>query len=336
MMDMNISQSVSATPVLPNPGITSSKNMITEDKSMVEILKMAENIAASKSTVLITGESGTGKELLTNFIHKNSPRANKNFVAVNCAAIPEGLLESELFGHEKGSFTGAHARTPGKFELANGGTLLLDEISEMHISLQAKLLRVLQEDVIDMVGSRKPIPVNVRVIATTNTDLSVLVKKGQFRKDLFYRLNVIPIRIPSLRNRKKDIPKLAHFFVNKFCARDSINVKSIDTTAIDKLVSWNWPGNVRELENTIERAVLLSDGQKILRNDIQINESENFAESMHLPVGSRLRDVEQQLIIQTLESHGGNRTHAARTLGISLRTLRNKISEYRAAGIQID
>ena len=313
---------------------TGSKHrvIVTDHPKMQKLLELAKNIAASTATVLIQGESGTGKELLARYIVENSPRRDKPFVVINCAAVPENLLESELFGHEKGSFTGAVNQRIGKFEMANHGTILLDEISEMSLQLQAKLLRVLQEFELDRVGGKSPIPIDVRVIATTNENLRETVDKGKFREDLFYRLNVIPVTIMPLRERKEDIPILVEHFLTrngaKKLARRGVTISQAAQTL---LLKYDWKGNVRELENFIERAALVCEGDVIEPKHFFLDGAlKPRSESKDVPVGSTLREMEKQLIIKTLEEVGGNRTHAAKILGVSIRTLRNKLNEYRA------
>jgi two-component system response regulator FlrC len=316
---------------------------------MLKLLELARHVARSKATVLIQGESGTGKELLARYIHAYSLRRDKPFVAVNCAALPEGLLESELFGHEKGSFTGAISRRLGKFELANHGTLLLDEISEMNFSLQAKLLRVLQESEIDRIGGKLPVSIDTRIITTTNQDLEEMVNNGQFREDVFFRLNVIPLRVPPLRERPDDIEPIANHFLEKYgsaCTQGGGNnnrkgAMRISEKALQLLRQRRWKGNVRELENVIERGVLLTQGNTLNPSDLSLDGCPNLyggkgggAESCSIePVSqggpvSSLKDMEKELIVRTLRKTGGNRTHAAKILGISVRTLRNKLHEY--------
>ena len=312
------------------------KEIITRDSKMIKLIDLAKSIALSKSTVLIQGESGTGKELFARCVHQYSERREKKFVAVNCAAIPEDLLESELFGYEKGAFTGAVSRRLGKFELADGSTILLDEVSEMGLKLQAKLLRVLQEFEIDRVGGKEPVPVDVRVVATTNVDLKQAVEEGKFREDLFYRLNVIPLKIPPLRERRDDIPLLAEHFVEKHSLRCKKVAPRISPEAFTALKNYEWRGNVRELENVIERTILLHRDEILLPEQIIMEEvSEGGKGVIHR--GTRLmKEMEQDLILRTLEELGGNRTHAAKALGISIRTLRNKLSDYkRQGGMQI-
>ncbi|MBW8308593.1 MAG: sigma-54 dependent transcriptional regulator [Candidatus Paracaedibacteraceae bacterium] len=310
-------------------------DMIARDPVMVRWVEMADKVAPSEANILITGESGTGKEVMARYIHTKSNRSKQPFISVNCAAIPENLLESELFGHEKGAFTGALARRIGKFEEANGGTLLLDEISEMDIRLQAKLLRAIQERVIDRVGGTDPVKVNIRIIATSNRDLVDSCKKGLFREDLFYRLNVINLQLPPLRQRPKDVEALASFFVNKFTELNALSKKTFSSLARQALINYPWPGNVRELENTIHRAVLLSAGDLIEASDLfdQVTQeslqvtARSDVEKVLL-IGRTVASVEKELILNTLEHCSGNRTHAANILGISIRTLRNKLKEY--------
>ncbi len=307
--------------------------IITQDPAMLHILRMAEAVAPTRATVLIQGESGTGKEILARYLHAKSDRANGPFIAVNCAALPEGLLESELFGHEKGAFTGAIMRKLGKFELAQNGTLLLDEISEMHPHLQAKLLRVLQENEIDRVGGRHAIPINVRVVATTNQNLPALIQKGSFREDLYYRLQVISFELPPLRARRGDIPLLARYFLQHFSRLFEKGPLQFTAAAMSALESAPWPGNIRQLENAIARGALLAQGNFLHPRDLfGFLPPEATLETPPSGPGGRpvtLREMEQQMIFQALNETSGNRTHAARLLGISVRTLRNKLHEYR-------
>jgi len=305
--------------------------IITKNKEMIRLLQVAKKIADSNASVFIQGESGTGKELFARYIHNYSSRKDKAFVAINCAALPETLLESELFGHEKGSFTGALSRKKGKFELANHGTLLLDEISEMDYHLQSKLLRVLQEREIDRIGGAAPVPVDVRFIATTNRDIEKQIDEGKFREDLHYRLHVIPFNLPPLRERKDDIPWLADYFVKKYCRINKRSVNGLTEAALTSLIEMSWKGNVRELENVIERAVLMCKGEVIDRDDLFITEKNGQSETAaHLfkPAVS-LKEMEKNVIFTALDQTKGNRTHAAEILGISVRTLRNKLNEYR-------
>jgi len=308
-------------------------SILTKDQRMKEILRIAESVASSKATVLIKGESGTGKELLARFIHRKSARSDKKFVAINCAALPDGLLESELFGHERGAFTGAIGSKPGKFEIATDGTLLLDEMSEMALHLQGKILRAIQENEIERVGGQHTIKVNVRIVATTNRDLKEMVKQGLFREDLYYRLNVIPLEIPPLRERFKDIEVLANHFLTVSNIVNHKSVSGFDQDAIKRLLSWGWPGNVRELENVIERAVLLSKGSSITDAELESIHLMDENRPKSLQPGMTVSEVEKLLILRTLEFTSQNRTQAARMLGISIRTLRNKLQEYREGGI---
>jgi DNA-binding NtrC family response regulator len=305
--------------------------IITQNKKMEKLLEIAKDIADSKASIFIQGESGTGKELFARYIHHYSSRRDEPFVAVNCAALPENLLESELFGHEKGAFTGAISRKKGKFELANHGTLLLDEVTEMDYQLQSKLLRVLQEREIDRIGGMNPVPVDVRYLATTNRDIEKQIKDGKFREDLHYRLNVIPFHLPPLRERKDDVPLLAKHFVEKYCELDNRSVKGLTDEAIASLMQMTWKGNVRELENIIERAVLMCKEDLISNKDLFLTEKDrqpNFVTQPIAPAVS-LKEIEKNVILNTIDHTNGNRTHAAEILGISVRTLRNKMNEYR-------
>lgn len=340
-----------------------SQSFIYRDAVMKEVATLAERIAPSEASILITGESGTGKEVMARFVHQKSHRANKPFVAVNCAAIPENLLESELFGHEKGAFTGAVARRIGKFEEADGGTLLLDEISEMDVRLQAKLLRAIQERQIDRVGGSKPVNIDIRIIATSNRNLQEAVKDGDFREDLFFRLNVFNLRVPPLRERPADIAALAAHFAEKYTEVNQVESRPISADAMNALKAHAWPGNVRELENAMHRSVLLASGPDISVAAIMLPDSsgnlampstlnENSTASISniangsalsdgdndlpaLLVGKTVAEVERELIIDTLKHCIGNRTHAANILGISIRTLRNKLNQYNAEGVPV-
>ena len=326
-------------------GIQFMNNIITSDRRLGELIQLAKTVAQSKATVLVQGESGTGKELMAGIIHQHSSRANRPFVAINCAAIPENLLESELFGYERGAFTGAVTAKSGKFELANGGTILLDEISEMDVRLQAKLLRVIQEGEVDRIGGRRPIPVDVRIIATTNRNLSDCVKAGSFREDLFYRLNVVNLTLPPLRERIGDVKRLADHFIGIYAERNSRAELALTSEALGKLESHDWPGNVRELENVMERAVITAVGSSINAKEIAIERQSLSAEAFAaanpepLPLqsawtpGTTLDDIERNVILAALTHHSGNRTHTAKALGISIRTLRNKLADYRLIGI---
>tara|TARA_R110000787_G_scaffold63679_3_gene143380 strand:+ start:119650 stop:121005 length:1356 start_codon:yes stop_codon:yes gene_type:complete len=322
--------------------------LIFKDPAMAATVKMADQVAASEASILITGGSGTGKEVLARYLHHKSKRKDRRFVAVNCAAIPETLLESELFGHEKGAFTGAVARRIGKFEEADGGTLLLDEISEMDVRLQAKLLRVIQEREVDRIGSSKPVSVNVRIIATSNRNMDQAVKDGQFREDLYFRLNVVNLRLPSLAERPGDIEALAKHFAEKYAESNDVPYRPLSDAAMTMLKAHAWPGNVRELENTLHRAVLLSSGDSIETDAILLTNPDGTPTvpggahggggegdgAAHL-VGRTVADVERELIIDTLEHCLGNRTHAATILGISIRTLRNKLKQYGDDGFNV-
>jgi transcriptional regulator with PAS, ATPase and Fis domain len=310
--------------------LPSNELIPTQDPRMTKVFAIAESIAVSRASVLISGESGTGKEVLARFIHGKSPRSARRLIALNCAAVPEGLLESELFGFEKGAFTGADQRKLGKFELAHESTFLLDEISEMPLPLQAKMLRVLQEGEVERLGGTHPAKVNVRVIATTNRSLEKMVKEGQFREDLFYRLNVIPLAVPALRVRPLDIEWLAQRFVERSCADNSIGAKHIGASALVKLKAHRWPGNVRELQNVIERTVLLCAGTEISADHVLLpEETQATSDGPSFSPGMTVNEAERLLIMKTLEFTGQNRTRAAEMLGISIRTLRNKLHEYR-------
>jgi DNA-binding NtrC family response regulator len=333
-----------------------SHQLVHEDEAMSAVLALADQIAPSEASILVTGESGTGKEVMARYIHRKSARADKPFISVNCAAIPENLLESELFGHEKGAFTGAIARRIGKFEEANGGTLLLDEISEMDARLQAKLLRAIQEREIDRVGGTKPVKVDIRIIATSNRDLSEAVKHGTFREDLLYRLNVVNLRLPALRERPRDIRALSNHFARKYAEANGAPYRALASQTERLLLAHPWKGNVRELENTIHRAVLLAQGPEIapeairLPDGTQVASGQAIAVSQNVSVqnavssaaaatrglvGRTVSDVERDLILDTLDHCLGNRTHAANILGISIRTLRNKLKEYSGSGLSI-
>ena len=310
--------------------------MLARDPRMRKIISMAMIVAESDATVVISGESGTGKELLARFIHSQSQRKDRPFVAVNCASIPDGLLESELFGHEKGAFTGAMHQRIGKFEQANTGTILLDEISEMDLKLQAKLLRVIQEREVERLGGKTPIPLDLRIIATTNRDLKKEVREGRFREDLFYRLNTFPIHLPPLRERKEDIIHLATYFMKRYSSKYSRHLEEISPEAATYMKEYEWKGNIRELENTIERAVLLSQGRTLELEHLKmghdgISEEKTDGSSNIqdlLESGMTLSEMEKGLIIKTLDCVNGNRTKAAKILGISVKTLRNKLKAY--------
>src|ERR1700746_3967733 len=319
---------------------------------MAKVIKLAQQIAGSDASVMITGESGTGKEVLARYVHTRSSRSKRPFISINCAAIPEHLLESELFGHEKGAFTGAIARRIGKFEEATGGTLLLDEISEMDVRLQAKLLRAIQERGIDRVGGNRPVPVDIRIIATSNRNLTDAVREGRFREDLLYRLNVVNLKIPPLRARPADVLELAQHFARIYSQANGLPLRPLSAEARLQLVVNRWPGNVRELENTIHRAVLLANGPEIGAEAILAPDGGRLDDPRHVSpavahaafaaeqvtralVGRTVADVERDLILETLKHCLGNRTHAANLPGISIRTLRNKLNEYADGGLPI-
>ncbi|MEQ8587447.1 MAG: sigma-54 dependent transcriptional regulator [Thalassobaculaceae bacterium] len=369
-------------PLPPNPELIAAilaavaeeqTSVIFRDPIMAGVLKLADQIAPSDASVLITGESGTGKEVLARYVHSKSRRANDKFVSVNCAAIPDNLLESELFGHEKGAFTGAVAKRIGKFEEADGGTLLLDEISEMDIRLQAKLLRAIQEREIDRVGGSTPVKVDIRLIATSNRDLERHVQEGHFREDLYFRLNVFNLQLPALRDRPGDIRALAGHFAKKYAEANAMPERPLTEAALARLETHTWRGNVRELENTLHRAVLLAHGDEIDVDAIMLTgegmtpasptpafasapRTEAPAQAAPEPassapaaspaeadaggdtgslVGRTVADVERHLIIDTLSHCLGNRTHAANILGISIRTLRNKVKQYTDEGYNV-
>jgi DNA-binding NtrC family response regulator len=333
--------------------------MISADPAMTAVIGLADQVARSEASILITGESGVGKEVMARYLHQGSRRADKPFISVNCAAIPDNLLESELFGHEKGAFTGAVARRIGKFEEADGGTLLLDEISEMDARLQAKLLRAIQERIIDRVGGTKPVKVDIRIIATSNRDLARAVSEGAFREDLLYRLNVVNLRLPSLRERPGDVAVLADHFVKKYAAANGVPVRPLSFDARRALAIYSWPGNVRELENAMHRAVLLATGPEIDAEAIRLPDGQPLnaviagvapaavdagpaaraaqtADAVSRAfVGQTVAQMEKALILDTLSHCLGNRTHAANILGISIRTLRNKLNEYADEGAAI-
>src|SRR6202049_4475943 len=328
-----------------------TRELIYRDESMARVVKLAHQIAASDASVLVTGESGTGKEVLARYVHARSNRAKKPFICVNCAAIPETLLESELFGHEKGAFTGAVARRVGKFEEANGGTLLLDEISEMEVRLQAKLLRAIQERMIDRVGGTRPVPIDIRIIATSNRNLAEAVRENTFREDLLFRLNVVNLKLPPLRERPADVIELAEYFIKKYSVANGVPARPLAQESRRTLTINSWPGNVRELENTMHRAVLMASGDAIgpdailAPDGVRLDQQRSApgvahaalpaGQGSHALVGRTVAEVERDLILETLKHCLGNRTHAANVLGISIRTLRNKLNEYSADGMPV-
>ena len=311
-------------------------NIIGRSRPMIKLIDMMSMVAPSEATVLISGESGTGKELIARSLHFNSMRRDKPLVVVNCAAITETLLESELFGHEKGSFTGADRRREGRFKQADSGSIFLDEIGETSSTMQAKLLRVLQEKEIQRVGGEETISVDVRIIAATNRDLAKEVAGGRFREDLFYRLNVMPLSVPPLRERRDDIPLLAQAFLEKFAEKNRKTVKGFVPLAMDMLVNYDWPGNVRELENAVERAVILLSGDHITEKQLPLNITEKYpdhspgnAPAAQVTDGTRsLEEIEKDAILATLEAAGGNKAEAARRLGVTRKTLHNKLKAY--------
>ncbi len=325
-----------------------SHHMVARDPAMLDLLRRVEQVAASDASILITGESGTGKEVLARHLHRRSRRVAGPFVALNCAAIPDNLLESELFGHEKGAFSGAVARRIGRFEAADGGTLLLDEISEMDVRLQAKLLRALQEREIDRIGGSGPVKVDVRILATSNRNLLAEVGRGSFREDLYFRLNVVSLRLPALRERPADIAALSEHFARRYADANGVAYRAVSRAALAKLTAAPWRGNVRELENTLHRAVLLAQGGEIGTDAIELlgeaTKPEPAFEAATAAaghsgltglVGRRVEEVERELIIETLHHTLGNRTHAATILGISIRALRNKLRDYSAQGADV-
>ena len=343
-------------------GVAEGEGPVAREPASQQLLELAARVARSESTVLISGESGTGKEVLARYIHQHSPRASKPFIAINCAAIPDNMLEATLFGHEKGSFTGAIAAQPGKFELADGGTILLDEISEMPLSLQAKLLRVLQEREVERVGARKPILLDIRVVATTNRDLAAEVAAGRFREDLYYRLSVFPLAWRPLRERPADILPLVERLLDKHVKKMNHSAVRLSKEAQACLVSYAWPGNVRELDNAIQRALILQQGGTIQPQDLCLTAPIGMAAmpvmpavlpmatvlpltvpaSLDLPcehadvLGDDMRRHEFQMIIDTLRSERGRRKEAAERLGISPRTLRYKLAQMRDAGMDVE
>ncbi len=316
-----------------------NEGVVAHDKKSRKLLQLAKRVASSEVTVMIGGESGTGKEVFAQYIHRNSPKADGPFIAINCAAIPDNMLEAVLFGYEKGAYTGAHNSAPGKFEQAQGGTLLLDEISEMSLNLQAKLLRVLQEREVERLGGRKVIPLDVRVLATSNRILREEVSAGRFREDLFFRLNVFPLYLEPLRNRSEDILPLARLFLNQHCVQQGISGKRLGPEAEKSLLTHAWPGNARELDNVMQRALILSSGSEIGPDDLTFGEQPGSAvveqDASRGRLNEDLRSVEEQMILDALRDGSGSRKNAAEKLGISQRTLRYKIARLREAGVEI-
>lgn len=309
------------------------ENILGSSPALRRVLADLELAAGTDATVLILGESGTGKELAARAIHLNSRRRNGPFVVVNCGAIPENLIESELFGHKKGSFTGATEDRKGKFETASGGTLFLDEVAELPLSTQPRLLRALQEGEVDKIGAQRPVQVDVRVIAATNRELEETVAEGAFRDDLYYRLNVIPLAMPPLRERRQDIPLLVEHFLVKHARRHGRPLPRLEPEALDRLERYEWPGNVRELENVVEQAVVLCRGDTVEVGDLpeEITGDRGPQDVLRIPVGNTLADAERELILETLRKAGGNKTQAAKMLGIGVRTLYRKLEEYGQA-----
>lgn len=304
------------------------EKIIGSSQAIMEVFQLVRQVADTRTVVLIEGESGTGKELIAQALHNNSSRRAGPFICVNCAAITETLLESELFGHERGAFTGATQQKKGRFELADGGTLFLDEVSAMPMSMQSKLLRVLQEYTFERVGGTKTLKVEVRIVAATNSSLEELVAAGQFREDLFYRLNVVPIKLPALRERRDDIPLLVCHFIELFSEQNKKPLKTISPQAMDLICRYDWPGNVRELQNVIENMIITSQGEELGLKDLPDRVRPKLPEARGFPVGITMKELEEQAIRKTLEQVGGNRKKAAEVLGIGLRTLHRKLREY--------
>ena len=307
-------------------------NIIGRSRAMKELLETVAMVAPSEATVLILGESGTGKELIANAIHQNSPRSNHPFIKVNCAALPETLLESELFGHEKGAFTGAVSRRQGRFHLAHKGSILLDEIAEMSMATQSKILRVLQEREFEPIGSSETVKVDTRIITATNKNLEEEVRANRFREDLYYRINVVNLTVPSLRDRREDIPLLVDFFLKRYAKKNHRNLKGFTPKAMDLLMRYDWPGNIRELENVVERSVIMMRGDFITPDEfpgvLKSLDPEYEQISAEMLSGKSLKEMEKAMIMRTLQESDGNRTRAAEILGISRRSLQLKLKEY--------
>ena len=312
------------------------RNMIGQSPPMVRLLETVAQVAATEATVMITGKSGTGKEMIANAVHYNSQRKDAPFIKINCAALTESLLESELFGHEKGAFTGADKRREGKFRQADGGSIFLDEVSEMSAAMQVKLLRVLQEREITRVGGAEVIAVNVRIIAASNKDLQKEMEQKRFREDLFYRLNVVALNVPQLKDRKEDIPLLAQHFLQMFATKNKKNIKGFTPQSMEKLVKYSWPGNVRELMNAVERAVVLSRSEYIDADELALLMADSpiagGSDQLNLPENMSLDEVEKRSILEAINACSGNKSEAARRLGITRKTLRKKLDKYESAG----
>jgi DNA-binding NtrC family response regulator len=334
--------SAPAWPPGPQRGGSDEPDLVFRDPGMAAVVERARRAAESGASVLISGESGTGKEVIARYIHRSSGRSKGPFVALNCAAIPDHLLESELFGHERGAFSGAVGRRIGKLEAADGGTILLDEISEMDTRLQAKLLRAVQEREVDRVGGLRPMKVDIRIIATTNKDLLAEVKKQTFREDLYFRLNVIPLHLPSLRDRRADIPFLARHFLRKYDSRTAPQFRTFSDASMSGMMAYPWPGNVRELENAVNRAIVLASAEEICSQRLDLVPTEitprglppTGAVDLRGLGGRKLDQIERDAIIATLVQTDGNRTKAAEVLGISIRCLRNKLQLYASQGVR--
>lgn len=317
--------------------VRTSHHIIAESAVMKSVLDGVRRVAKSGASVFINGESGTGKEVIAHAIHNFSQRSNRPFIRVNCAAIPDTLIESEFFGHEKGAFTGATGRRQGRFELAHGGTLLLDEVTEIPMALQAKLLRVIQEQELERVGGSKLIKVDVRLVSTSNRNMKEAIEDRLFREDLFYRLNVVPLHLPALRERREDILPLARYFLENMCLENHVKMKTFDSTAEKKLLDYHWPGNIRELANVIERTVVMNYDTVVAKEHLVVEKESSTEQKKHhqLPIGIPLSELEQRMIIETLHAQDNNRTRTAQVLGISIRTLRNKLNEYQKQGLTI-
>ena len=323
-----------------NGPVRTSHTVVGESPIMKKIMDDVARVSKSNASIFINGESGTGKEVIAHAVHSNSLRASKPFVRVNCAAVPEALVESEFFGHEKGAFTGADTKRMGRFELANGGSLLLDEITEIPLALQAKLLRAIQEQEFERVGGTKPIQVDVRIVSTSNRSMEEAIQEKVFREDLYYRLNVVPIHLPPLRDRREDVIPLSEYFLERMCIENHKKVKILTEDAKQALLGYSWPGNIRELANIVERAVVMDYDEKVaaehlaLGGSVVVPATPTPMDESQLPVGITLHELEKRLIIETLASQKNNRTKTAEVLGISIRTLRNKLHEYGDVAVE--